>query len=171
MAGFMEQIGGLLQQYAGGGGAQTREEAHDHYDQIANAVPASVLGQSIGPALNEMPAEQVRSNIESSAAHMDTEQRGQFVQRLLQGLGGGAGGGLAAVLSRLGLNPNIASNPQQASPADAATLATHAKQERPEIFNQAMAFYAQHPQLVKVMGTVAIASIAKHLFRGGPWGR
>ena len=45
------------------------------------------------------------------------------------------------------------------------SLAAHVQQERPEIFNKAMAVYAQHPMLVKALGAVAIAKIAQQLTR------
>ena len=39
---FMDQIGGLINQYAAGNGATSREEAREHYDQIAGAVPPGI---------------------------------------------------------------------------------------------------------------------------------
>jgi hypothetical protein len=47
--GFLDQIGGVLQQYANGAPAgATREQAQGHYDQIASAVPLNV-GLASGP--------------------------------------------------------------------------------------------------------------------------
>lgn len=162
MAGFLDQIGGLLDQYATGNRAQTREEARNHYDQIAGAVPADVLGSVIGPAVSSLGGDQVHERVQNSATEMNPSQRGQFVQTLLSGLGG-AGGGIGSILSQLGIRPTVQTNPQQATPDEVAKLAQHAQQNRPEVFNRAMEFYAQHPTLVKVLGTLAIAKIAQQL--------
>ena len=51
---WQNMIGGLLDQYTSGTGAANRQEAHEHYDQIAGAVPTNVLGSVIGPALAVM---------------------------------------------------------------------------------------------------------------------
>ena len=156
---LLDQLGPLLQQYAGGQAARTEAEAHAHYDQIHAAVPQQQLRHVIGPALNTLPADQVRDRVEATAAQMTGPQRGSFVQSLLEGLGPQ----VSSVLSSLGLNPALAQDPSAATPADTGTLAAHVQQQRPEIFNQAMAFYAQHPTLVKMLGTLAIARIAQQL--------
>ena len=38
----------------------------------------------------------------------------------------------------------------------------------PDIIQRAKDFYARHPTLVKVVGTVAVAALARRLFRGRP---
>ena len=156
---LLDQLGPLLQQYVGGQPARTDAEAHAHYDQITAAVPSHELGSVIGPALNTLPADQVRDRVTASAEQMSTLQRGSLVQTILDGLGPQ----VSSVLASLGLNPALSQNPSAATPAETGTLAAHVHQERPEIFNQAMAFYAQHPTLVKMLGTLAIARIAQQL--------
>jgi hypothetical protein len=158
---LLDQLGPLLNQYAGGHAAASEAEAHQHYDQIAGAVPPHELAPTIGPALSTLPPNEVRDRVGASAAKMTTQQRGSMVQNILAGLGPQ----VAGVLSSLGLNPSLAQNPESATPADAGALAAHVQQERPAVFNQAMAFYAQHPMLVKTLGTVAIARIAQQLTR------
>jgi hypothetical protein len=160
---FLDQLGPLLQQYAGGQAAATDAEAHAHYDQITSAVPPHELGRAIGPALTTLPAPDLRDRVSASAsaAAMTADQRGSLVQTLLAGFGPQVG----SLLAMLGLNPALAQNPSQATPADAGALAAHVKEARPDIFNQAMAVYAQHPTLVKVLGSIAIAKIAQQLTR------
>jgi hypothetical protein len=156
---FLDQLGPLLQQYAGGHPSATDAEAHDHYDQIAAAVPPHQLAPTIGPALTTLSPDDLRQRISASAAAMSAPQRGTLMQTMLSGLGPN----VASVLATLGLDPSLAQHPTEATGADAGTLAAHVQQERPEIFNQAMAVYAQHPMLVKMLGAVAIAKIAQQL--------
>lgn len=163
---FMDQIGGLLNQYMSGSGASNREEARQHYDQIAGAVPPGLLGSVIGPALSSLGADQVHERIYNSATEMSPQQRGGFLGTLLGGLSS-SGVDVGSLLGQLGIRPDVADNPEQASPEDVAKLATHAEQTNPTIFQQAMNFFAEHPTLVKVLGTMAIAAIAKKLSGGG----
>ena len=85
--GFVDQIGGVLQQYANGAPAgATREQAQGHYDQIASAVPLNVLASVIGPALASLGTPQIRERIQNSASEMSSQQRSDFMQTLLNGL-------------------------------------------------------------------------------------
>ncbi len=161
---FFDEIGSILNQYESGA-APDREQARAHYDEIANAVPRDVLAETIGPAVGSLDSAHVERKIEQSAAAMTPDQRGSFLQSLLAGLG--AGTALPAILARIGASPAVATDPTRATPQDVAKVATYAKDNRPEIFQKAMAFYAEHPTLVKVLGTLAIASIAKNLAGGG----
>jgi hypothetical protein len=159
--GFLEEIGSVLEQYKSGE-AVSREQAHQDYDTIADAVPNNVLGSVIGPALASLGSGEVETRIRNSATEMTPSVRSQFVRQLLDAVGG-AGGNASSLLSRLGLNPSIAQQPQNASPDEVAKLATEVHKSHPDAFNAAMQFYSQHPTLVKVLGTLAIAKIAQHL--------
>lgn len=156
---LFDQIGGLLNNVMGGN--LSEQETHDHYDQIAQAVPQQQLGSAIGPALGSMDNSELQQRVANSAGQMSPQQKGGFVQSILGGLGGG--GGIGSVLSQLGVDPSVASNPQNASPDDVGKLAAHAQATNSGLFQEAMSIYSQHPTLVKALGTVAIAQIARHL--------
>ena len=166
--GFLDQIGGVLEQYSSGAnGNVPREQAHEHYDQIAKTVPHDVLGSLIGPALASLGGGQVEERIRNSASQMSPDIRSQFLQKLL-GAVSAAGGNGSSLLSRLGLNPSLAQQPQQASADDVAKVAGAVHQEHPDAFSSAMEFYSRHPTLVKVLGTVVIAKIAQRLSQSPP---
>jgi hypothetical protein len=163
----LDPISDLLRRYGVGDGPANREEAREHYDRIAGAVPQDILASVIGPAVATLPADQVETRVRNSATEMTPQQRGGFLETLLGGLGAQSGG-LRSILEQIGVSPQVADDPQQASPEDVGRVAAYAKQERPEIFDQAMRFYAKHPTLVKVLGTMAITAIAKNLFTKRP---
>ena len=142
----------------------TREQARSDYDRIANAVPGHVLGSAIGPALSSLGRDEVHERIFNSASEMTPSVRGQFFETLLNAIGG-HGGNVASVLNQLGIDQNVMDRPQQATPDDVAKVAAQAQQTHPDAFNQAMSFFHQHPTLVKVLGTMAIAKIAQQLSR------
>ena len=158
---FLDEIGGLLQQYTHGGDV-TPEQARSDYDRIASTVPGHVLGSVIGPALSSLGRDQVQERIYNSASEMTPGVRGQFFETLLNSIGG-SGGNVSSILTQPGVNPGLMNRPQEASPDDVAKIAAHAQQAHPDAFNQAMSFYKQHPTLVKVLGTMAIAKIAQQL--------
>jgi len=158
--GFFDQISGMLEQYT----SQThvpREQAHQDYDTIAATVPPNVLGSVIGPALSSLGAGEVEQRIRNSAEQMGPSTRSQFLQKLLNAIGGG--GNTASVLSQAGVDPSLAQQPERASADDVAKVAAQVHQSHPDGFNSAMEFYTAHPTLVKVLGTMAIAKIAQHL--------
>ncbi len=161
---FLDQLGSILSQYQSGS-TPDHAQAQAHYDEIAKNVPPNVLAQTIGPALESMDTQHLKEKITQAAAQMTPEQRSAFLQQILAGLGGA--GGLGAALNRSGASPSVAADPASASPQDVGNLAAYAKEHQPEIFRRASEFYAQHPTLVKVLGTVAIASIARRLAGGG----
>ena len=163
----LDPIDDLLRRYGIGDGPANREEAREHYDRIAGAVPQDILASVIGPAVATLPADQVETRVRNSATEMTPQQRGGFLETLLGGLGAQSGG-LRSILEQIGVSPQVADDPQQATPDDVGKVAAYAKQERPEIFDQAMGFYAKHPTLVKVLGTMAITAIAKNLFTKRP---
>jgi hypothetical protein len=165
--GSLDMIGDLLNRYASGSGAASREEAREHYDRIASSVPQDVLASVIGPAVGSLPQDQVETRVRNSATEMTPAQRGSFLETLLSGLGS-SGEGVRSVLQQIGVSPKVVDDPRQASPEEVGKVAAYAKEEQPDLFHRAMGFYAQHPTLVKVLGTLAIASIAKNLYHQQP---
>jgi len=161
--GYMNMIGSLLGQYAGGQ-QPNKQQAFDHYDQIHQNVPSDMLGSVIGPALSSLGGNEVQQRVLNSAGQMTPEQRGGLMQSLL-GSFASSGVNPMSLLGDLGMRQSLASNPSDASPEELAQLATHAHETDPGVFGQAMSFYSQHPALVKAMGAVAISAIAKQLFQ------
>src|SRR5436305_14779940 len=106
---FLDEIGGLLQQYSGGSNINP-DQARRDYDAIADKVPRNVLGSVIGPALASLGRQEVQTRIFNSATEMAPSVRGQFLQRLLAAAGG-SGANVATMLSQLGMNPSIAKTP------------------------------------------------------------
>lgn len=160
---LFDQLSGLLSNVLGGN--LSEQQTHEHYDQIAQATPPEALGSAIGPALAGLGSGEIQQRVSNSAAQMSPGQIGGLVQSLLGGLGA-SGMNIGSVLGQLGIDPSVASNPQSATPDEVAKLAAHAQATNPGVFQEAMSFYAQHPTLVKALGTVVIAKIASQLSQG-----
>jgi len=75
-------------------------------------------------------------------------------------------GGLSSLAGILRGQTTVA--PEQAnqvSPESVQQLAEHAQKQNPSIVEQAGAFYAQHPTVVKALGAGALALVMSHLSR------
>ena len=60
------------------------------------------------------------------------------------------------------LRPDVVSRGDLENPFDAFAKGF------PDVLQKAKVFYAKHPTLVKTLGTIAVAAIARRLFRGRP---
>ena len=157
---LFDQLSGLLGNVMNGN--LSEQETHEHYDQIAQNTPPQSLGTAIGSALGGLATSDVQQRVANSANQMSPQQRGGMVESLLGGLGS-SGMNIGGLLSQLGINQNVASNPQSATPDEVAALAAHAHATNPGILQEAMSVYTAHPTLVKALGTVVIAQVARHL--------
>jgi hypothetical protein len=157
-------LGNLLQKYLNVPAGTPPGDASSHFDQVAQHVSPEVLGQGISDALRSdqtPPLGEMVSQIFSKAnpqqqAGMLNQILGSLGPGVLASLGGGALGGLAGQLGA----GNAQVTPQQASqisPQQVQDLANHAEQHSPGVFDQLGNFYAQHPQLVKTLGSAALA--------------
>ena len=170
-------LGGLLSKYLNVSGGQTSADAESHYDQIAQHASPEVLGQGISDALRSDSTPslgQMVSQVYSNASpNQQAGMLNQILASLPQGalsslggaggaLGGGAlGGVLGSVLGQLQAGqgtPQV--TPEQASqisPEQVQSIANHAEQHGSGgVFDALGNFYAQHPDLVKTLGTAAL---------------
>ena len=146
---LFDQLSGLLGNVMNGN--LSEQQTHEHYDQIAQSTPPQSLGAAIGSALGGLDTGEVQQRVANSANQMSPQQRGGVVDSLLGGLGA-SGINVGGLLSQLGVNQNVASNPQSATPDEVAAIAAHAHATNPGLLQDAMAVYAAHPTLVKALG-------------------
>lgn len=158
--GWLDQIGGMLQQYAGGN-AQTGNVEQD-YQQVAQHAPPSALAPGISDAFRSDKTPPFGDMVSSMFGQSNGDQRAGILNQLIQAVGPGAlAGGL---LSRLGGGGTVTpEQAQQVSPSDVAVLAEHAQKQDPSIIDRAGEFYAQHPQLVQGLGVGALAMIMSRM--------
>ena len=156
-------LGDLLQKYLNPGTGQPSKDAEQHFDQIAQQASPDVMRQGIADALRSdqtPPLGQMVRDIFSKAspqeqAGMLNQILGSVSPEVLASLGAGALGGGAG---QLGANTQL--TPQQASkisPQQVQDLANRAEKDSPDIFDKLAGFYAEHPDLVKTLGSAALA--------------
>lgn len=164
--GWMNMLGGLLQQFQGG--QASPEQAEQHFDTIAQNAPPGALASSLADAFrsNQTPAfGQLASQLFGNS---NGTQKAGLLNALLAAAGpallSGAGGGLLSQLTGGGQRQITPEQAEQVSPEVVSQLAAHAEKHDPSVVDQVSGFYAQHTTLVKTLGgavlAVALAKLA-----------
>lgn len=154
----------ILQQYAGGSGTPNSKTIDDHFDAVAETAPTKVVGQGVADAFRAENTPSFGDMVSGMFGQSNPQQQAGVLNELVRSLGPGVLSTLAGgVLGRL-TAPNDAGaatvTPQQASqltPDQVRTIATHAEQHDPTVLDKVGGFYAEHPQLVKTLGSAALA--------------
>jgi hypothetical protein len=153
----------ILQQYTNGASAVEANAARTHFDQVASAAPTEVLGQGVADAFRADSTPSFGSMVGQMFGQSDPQQRAGVLNELLRSVGPGVlaalGGGLLGRLSNPAASaPQV--TPEQAakvSPEQVQEIAARAEQHNPGVLDQIGSYYAQHPDVVKTLGSAALA--------------
>jgi hypothetical protein len=163
----------ILNQYTGQ--ALPGPDTNAHFDQAVQQSSPSDLGGAIAAMLHSNATPAFGQTMGQLFNQSNPLQQAGLLNQILQTIGPGALGAAGGILgSILGTTPAAATaagsvptiTPAQASqlsPQQVQDIATHAEQHNPSIVDQAAAFYAQHPTLVKSLGAAALAIGLGHL--------
>jgi hypothetical protein len=164
-------LGNIIQKYTGGGAgtAAAPESVHDDFQQVAQSAPQDVKSDAIEQTFRSDQTPPFPQMVSSLFSHADDSRRAGLLNRLLGGMGPGALTaipGLAGLSSLLGGGQQV--TPEQASrvsPDEVASLAAHAEKQNPGVVNQVSGFVAQHPDVMKALGGLALAVFMQHIAR------
>lgn len=156
----------ILAQYAGGAPATTAN-VDSHFDTATRELPAQVVGQGVAEAFRSDQTPPFGQMVGDLHSRSNPQQQAGGLNEILGSLGSGASSGVVGgILGRIfgnradenptptTLTPNQAS---QLTPQQVNDIATHAEKQNPGIIDRLGEFYAQHPQLVKTLGSAALA--------------
>jgi hypothetical protein len=154
----------ILQQYAGTAAGANREIAHQHFDEVSAAAPPEILGQGLGDAFRADSTPPFGQMVSEIFGRSNPQQQAGVLNQLLRSIGPGVlaalGGGILGRLSA----PSTAGSPQltpeqasQVTPQQVQEIAARAEQHDPGVLDKVGGFYAEHPQLVKTLGSAALA--------------
>lgn len=166
-------LNSLLQQYLGGANAQPSAAAADHYQQVAQNAPSSVVGQGVADALRSDQTPPFADMVASMFGQATPEQKAGMLNQLISGLGPGVlasilgSGALGGLAGAAGGTQITAQDATKLTPDQVQQIASHAEQRSPNIIDKMGDFYAQHPGLVKTLGgaalSIALAKIANSM--------
>jgi len=154
----------ILQHYANPATA-ANANPHEHYEEVARSAPPEVLGQSVADAFRSERTPPFGEMVGQMFGQSNPHQQAGVLNQLLHAIGPGVlsalGGGMLGRMagqSGAGGVPQI--TPEQASqltPQQVQEIAAQAEQRDPSVLDKIGGYYAQHPQLVKTLGSAALA--------------
>lgn len=153
----------ILKQYAGG--PVEGADAATHFDAAAGQLPEHVVAQGVADAFRSDETPAFGQMVGQLFGRSNPQQQAGVVNQILSALGpaatsGALGGLLSNIMGGLGGGGTPSVTPQQASqltPEQVNELAKHAEQRDPTIMDRLGSYYAQHPQLVKTLGSAVLA--------------
>lgn len=160
----------LLKQYASGLPGQATANALDHFGEVAQTASPEAIGQGLAAAFRSDQTPPFAQMVSQLFGEANPQQQSGMLNQLLAVLGPSA----AAVLGTDKLQDSGSGAPQmtpdqaaQISPQNVQQLAEHAERRDPSIVDTMSSFYAQHPTLVKTLGsaalTIALSKIASNM--------
>jgi hypothetical protein len=169
--GLFGALGGLLEQYAGGG-APPQDDINQHFDQVAGAVPASSLASGLAAALGcggTGGFAQMASQLFASGAPGDHQAgllntlMASAGPEVLQEFAGNNPGSVLSGLLGGGQTQVTSDQAAQISPDEVQALAAHVHQNNPGIIGEVSALYSEHPTAIKALGAAALTMAVRHI--------
>lgn len=154
----------ILRQYTGDTPLADPSDAHDHFDEVARSAPPEVLGQGVADAFRADATPPFGEMVGQMFGKSNPQQQAGVLNQLLRSLGPGVlsalGGGILGRMNAAPLGAPAQISPEQASqltPVQVQEIATQAQQHDPGVLDKIGGFSADHPQLVKTLGSAALA--------------
>ena len=156
-------LGNLLQQYIGGTPSAPAEQIKQDYGQVVQHAPAETVGDGLSAAFRSDQTPPFAEMIGKLFGNANPQQQSGMLGNLISGLNpavlASIGGGLGSLFG------NKAGDSAAITPADASQLtpeqvkdiAVQAEQQNPGIIDKMSRFYADHPDLVKTIGSAGLA--------------
>jgi len=167
---WMNAVTDIFQRYSGqaGGAAPASENPHDDFERVAQAAPEHVVASGISQAFRSDQTPPFPEMLSNLFGQSDPNQRAGLLNHLLSSIGPGAIASLPGLGNLAGLFSGGQLTPQQAnqiSPSQVQEIAAHAERQNPSVVDQVSNFYAEHPQVVKAVGGLALTVALQHMLR------
>jgi len=158
----MDQLGGILQQYANAG--QATHTTEDDFDRASQIAPRDAISGGLSEAFRSQQTPPFPNMLGQMFGNSNGMQRANLLNTLLSVAGpallsnvlqrGGGMGNLAGMLQGGHVTPQQA---EQVPPQAVEELAREAEQRDPSVVDRVSDFYAEHPTLIKTLGAAALA--------------
>lgn len=151
----------ILKQYA-----DRPTDTDTDFDEVARQVSPDVLGSGIADAFRSDQTPSFGNMLGSLFGGSNSQQRAGLLNQLigaigptvLSGLAGGALGRLLQGARGGAAQPSVTpSDAERITPEQVKEIAVAAEKQDPGILDKVGAYYAQHPEVVKVLGGAALA--------------
>jgi hypothetical protein len=155
---WMSAVGDILQRYSGPGGgtAAAPENPHEDFQQVQQAAPQQAVAGGLAQAFRSDRTPPFPEMVANLFRQSDPNQRAGLLNRLLNTVGPG----MLAGLSGGSVTPEQAN---QVSPEEVRQVAARAEKQNPSVVDEVSSFYAQHPDVVKALGGLALTIALQHI--------
>jgi len=164
---WMDQLGGLLQQYTSATNTDASPRVTQDFEQVAQAAPPSTLADGLAAAFRSDRTPAFGDMVANLFSNSGGEQQAGLLNTLIAAAGPALvsqilsrRGGDGVDLSRLLNSGQTEVAPEQAQqvPTDAVReIAAQAEKQDPSIIDHISSFYSEHPTLVKTLGSAALS--------------
>jgi hypothetical protein len=160
---WMNAVSNLIDRYsgAGGGTASAPADVHEDFGQVAQSAPRDVVAGGLSQAFRSDQTPPFPQMLANLFGRSDPNQRAGLLNQLLGSLGPAA----ASLLPGLGGGRVTPQQASQVSPEQVQAAAAHAEGQNPSIVDQVSRFYAEHPEVVKAAGGLALTIALQHMLR------
>jgi hypothetical protein len=163
---WLNQIGGMLQQYSSGAGSQS--SAEEDFDHLARNAPPQEVAHGLAESFRSSETPPFPNMLGQLFGNSNGSQRAGVLNTLLATAGpallssvlsrhgsglGGLLGGLSGGQGQAQLTPEQA---ERIPPEAVKELAAEAEKKDPSVIDRVSDFYAQQPQVVKTLGAAAL---------------
>jgi hypothetical protein len=149
-------LGDILDQYAT---RPTSTEAD--FDEVAPQVPPEVLGDGIAQAFRSDQTPAFGNMVEQLFGGSNPSQRAGLLNQLIAAVGPAVLGKLGGLFGGGGMGSGSTTitdtDAARVSPTQVREMAEAAQKSDPGVLDRIGGFYAQHPELVKMLGGAALA--------------
>jgi hypothetical protein len=185
---LMKELSGLLEQYNGAQPDQAPDTVDDDFNQVAQAAPQPALADGLSAAFRDDRTPDFGQMTANLFSNSNPQQQAGLLNTILKyagpailsrvmagGAGGGGsstgGGGLSDLINifKGGQQEVTPEQAEQIPPEAVQQVADQAQKQDPSIIDRISDFYAEHPMLVKTLGTaaltIALSKIAQRQFK------
>jgi hypothetical protein len=152
--GLLDDVKGVLAQYASGGGSAANVATH--FDQVAQTGGSDVLAQGVSEIMRSDQTPDFGNLVGQLFANGTADQKAGMLNALIAAVPTDQRAKLSALIPGLAGVTQVTGAQANAIPPTAVSTAAAAVEEHPNVIDQMSQFYAQHPALVKTLGTAAL---------------
>jgi hypothetical protein len=154
----------ILQRYGNATAGRNQDTADVDFDQVAGEASPDVLGQGVGDAFRSDDTPPFEDMVSRMFGNSNPQERAGVLNQLLRSMGpaviSALGSGILGRISQQSRAEAPQVTPEQAAqltPEQVREIAARAKENDPGVLDRIGGYYAQHPQLVKSLGSAALA--------------
>jgi hypothetical protein len=151
---MFDGIKSLLAQYTAG--TASSHDADAHFEQMAQTAGPATLAPGIAEAMRSDQTPPFGELMAQLFTNGSADQKAGALNALLAATSPEVRAQLSALIPGLGSAPVTATQAGTVSPAVVTSLATKVEQHNPGVIDTMSGFYAQHPGLVRTLGTTAL---------------